>query len=188
MLPGRGCCLHALPGERGCICFSSVSSPAHLVVETQPSSQQRFLGWTAADACPQLESSRREYLIQQIGFLILHHWRRLHRHPGALPAAWERREGSPELLKVGCSHKGPRREEGLQLPGGRGRLLRGAALGACSVSGDMNPRGAGGRAGDRVPRVVGVERGVLAAQDWRGWQGTGPQGWCWPVESRLPLS
>lgn len=136
MLPGRGCCLHALPGERGCICFSSVSSPAHLVVETQPSSQQRFLGWTAADACPQLESSRREYLIQQIGFLILHHWRRLHRHPGALPAAWERREGSPELLKVGCSHKGPRREEGLQLPGGRGRLLRGAALGACSVSGD----------------------------------------------------
>lgn len=190
MLPGRGCCPHALPGERGCICFSSVSSPAHLVVETQSSSQQRFLGWTAADACLQLESSRWEYLMQQIGFLILHHWRCLprHRHPGALPAAWECREGTLELLKVGCSHKEPRREEGLQLPGGRGRLLRGAALEACSVSGDMNPRGAGGRAGDRVPRVMGVERGGLAARDWRGWQGTGPRGWCWPVESRLPLS
>lgn len=111
-------------------------APAHLVVETQSSSQQRFLGWTAADACLQLESSRWEYLMQQIGFLILHHWRCLprHRHPGALPAAWECREGTLELLKVGCSHKEPAERRACSFLGA-GRLLRGAALEACSVSG-----------------------------------------------------
>lgn len=100
--------------------FASLGElPCHLVVETQPGSQERFLGWPAPDACPQLESSHREYLIQQIGFLILHRWRRLprHQHPGALPAAREPGEGTPELLKVGCSHKEPQREEGLQLLG-----------------------------------------------------------------------
>lgn len=61
-------------------------------------------------------------------------------------------------------------------PGGWGRLLRGAALGACSVSGDTYTQGAGGRVGDRVAGVVGVERGELTARDWRGWRGMGPGG------------